>query len=355
MVGCGGGDSTDDTVSAGTDADSEGDDGEMEFPGDIVECCWMVTYGAALPCNALTCYSYAEEACLPAGLSTPCINHAAADLDGDGTIGTAELQTACGQVCVDQGYDGTQLAPSTGLLPVDGAWDDPGGFVWNCSPVGTINSSVVDEQACTPPMFSGSRSFHGPTHIGVVQRSDSADQVQLIVLGTSLRPVFDGATNLALFDCATGGIDGGTCKLQLEGLSLSLAEPVAIGEHTIPSAELMLAGVAEAEVRFAHCFHGTCIGHFRFSEQGGNPVGLGLGWAERHDPSRSATTQYAPLSNGAAGFGGISMLDGLVSLDPTANTGTLVLQGSGRDMFGDGAFASALFRIEFDLAPLTRP
>lgn len=117
----------------------------------------------------------------------------------------------------------------------------------------------------------------------------------------------------------------------------------------------MLAGVVEAKARFARCSRGSCTGHFQLSEQGGNPVGLGLGWVERHEPTRSTTTQYAPLSNGSAGFGGVSAIDGLVSFDPTASTGTLVLQGSGRDTFGDGAFASALFRLGLQLSSRVQP
>ena len=204
-------------------------------------------------------------------------------------------------------------------------------------------------------MFSEPPPSRVPTHIGLTDRSASAGQVQLNILGASLRPVFDAVTNLALFDCTASGVDGGSCKLQLEGLSLSLAEPVTVGEHSIPSAELMLAGVVEAEVRFAKCSRGTCVGHFRLSEQGGNPLGLGLGWVERHEPTGGTTTQYAPLSNGSAGFGGVSTIDGLVSFDPTASSGRLILQGSGRDTFGDGAFASALFRLELDLASRKSP
>jgi hypothetical protein len=350
LAGCGGGVSTD--AGGGTDAAGEtGDDDKVPLPGDIVECCWLVTYGAALPCNAATCYSYAEEACLPPGNGTPCIDQKSADADGDGMIGIVELQTACGQVCLDQGYDGTVMVTSSGLVPTDGAWDDPGGFVWNCSAIGTTHSSVAAQNACTPEMFPDPPPFHVPTHIGLVSRDHSAGQVQLNVLGASLLPVFDGTTNLALFDCTAGGIDGGTCTLQLEGLSLSLAEPVSVGEHTIPSAELMLAGVVDASVRFARCSRGTCTGHFQLGEKGGNPVGLGLAWVERHEPTRSTAAHFVPLSNGSAGFGGVSTLDGLVSIDASSQTGTLVLQGSGRDTFGDGAFASALFRIELQLAP----
>jgi hypothetical protein len=353
LAGCGGGASTDE--GGGTDTGGEtGDDDKQPLPGDIVECCWMVTYGAPLPCNAGTCASYAEEACLDPGYGTPCVDHQAADADGDGTIGIAELQTACGQVCMDQGYDGSLPLDATMLLPRDGAWDVAGAYIWSCSPFGTINSSVVSENTCTPPMFSDPPPFHVPTHIGLTDRDASAGQVQLNVLGASLRPVFDLAANLALFDCEVGGVDGGSCRLQLEGLSLELAEPVTVGEHSIPSAELMLAGVVEAEVRFARCSQGTCTGHFQLGEKGGNPVGLGLAWVERHEATRSAATHFVPLSNGSAGFGGVSTLDGLVSIDPSSQTGTLILQGSGRDTFGDGAFASALFRIQMDLAPRTQ-
>jgi hypothetical protein len=353
MVGCGGVESTDETGGgAGTDTGGAAgdDDGDQGLPGDVVQCCWIVTYGAALPCNAATCYTYAEEACLTPGNGTPCVDRQAADIDGDGSLGVNEVQTACGQVCLDQGYDGTQPVGSSNMIPADGAWDDPGGFVWNCSAIGTVNSNVVEGEQCTPAMFPDPPPFHVPTHIGLATRDASDGQVQINVLGTSLRPVFDATTNLALFDCTAGGHDGGSCKLQLEGLSLALAEPFAVGEHSIPSAELMLAGVVEAEVRFARCAKGSCTGHFQLSEQGGNPVGLGLAWVEHHEATRSTTTQFAPLSNGSAGFGGVSVLDGLVSFDPMARSGTLVLQGSGRDTFGDGAFASALFRLELELA-----
>lgn len=356
LAGCGGGETSDEGGgSGGTAADgSEGDDGEMQpLPGDVVQCCWIVTYGAALPCNAATCYSYAEEACLTPGYATPCVDRQAADADGDGSLGVSEVQAACGQVCLDQGYDGTQPVGSSNMIPKDGAWDDPTGFVWNCSVPGTINSSVFAENACTPAMFL-EPPFRVPTHIGLVDRDASAGQVQINVLGASLRPVFDGTTNLALFDCTGGGVDGGVCKLQLEGLSLALAEPLTVGEHAIPSADLVLAGVVEAEVRFARCWEGTCTGHFQLSEKAGNPVGLGLAWVEHHQPTGSTVSQFAPLSNGSAGFGGVSSLDGLVSFDPATHTGTLLLQGSGRDTFGDGAFASALFRLELDLAPRTQ-
>lgn len=116
-----------------------------------------------------------------------------------------------------------------------------------------------------------------------------------------------------------------------------------------------MAGVVEAEVRFARCSHGTCTGHFQLSEQGGNPVGLGLEWVERHDPSGRTASRFGPLSNGSAGFGGVSVLDGLVSFDPAGRTGTLVVQGSGRDTFAEGALASALFRLELDVAPRSQP
>jgi hypothetical protein len=355
MSGCGSGiePSDEDGDSGGTGTEEEGDGTPEPLPGDVVECCWIVTYGSPLPCNGATCTSYAEEACLAPGYGTPCVDRDTADADGDGTIGISELQTACGQVCVDQGYDGTLPLDATMLLPRDGAWDVSGAYIWSCSPLGTINSSVVHENDCTPAMFLEPPS-RVPTHIGLVDRDASAGQVQINVLGASLRPVFDGTTNLALFDCTGGGVDGGVCKLQLEGLSLSLAEPLTVGEHAIPSADLMLAGVVEAEVRFARCSEGTCTGHFQLSEQGGNPVGLGLAWVEHHQPTGSTVSQFAPLSNGSAGFGGVSILDGLVSFDPASHTGTLLLQGSGRDTFGDGAFASALFRLELDLAPRTQ-
>lgn len=354
MSACGSGGEPSDEGGDGSGTGSENDDGAQEpLPGDIVECCWMVTYGSPLPCNAGTCASYAEEACLAPGYGTPCVDRATADADGDGTIGSSELQQACGQVCVDQGYDGSLPLDATMLIPRDGAWDVPGAHVWSCSPFGTVNSSVVEENGCTPAMFADPPPFRVPTHIGVVDRDASAGQVQINVLGASLRPVFDGTTNLALFDCTGNGVDGGACTLQLEGLSLALAEPLAVGEHAIPSAELVLAGVVAAEVRFARCVEGTCTGHFQLGEQGGNPVGLGLAWVEHHVPTGSTVTQFAPLSNGSAGFGGMSALDGLVSFDPASQTGTLLLQGSGRDAFGDGAFASALFRLELALAPRT--
>jgi hypothetical protein len=355
MVGCGGGSEPPDDGAGDGTADGGADTGGPALPGDIVQCCWVVAYGAALPCNGATCYSYAEEACLTPGYGTPCVDRETADADGDGTIGIVELQTACGQVCDDQDYDGTLPVTSTNLIPVDGAWDDSSAYVWSCSPIGTINSSVVEENACTPAMFAVPPPFRVPTHVGLVERGASAGQVQINVLGASLRPTFDGTTNLALFDCTAGGVDGGLCRLQLEGLSLALAEPLSVGEHSIPSAELVLAGVVEAEVRFARCSEGTCSGHFQLGEQRGNPVGLGLAWVEHHVPSGSMVTQFAALSNGSAGLGGVSVLDGLASFDPTSRTGTLLLQGSGRDTFGDGAFASALFRIELDLAPRSQP
>jgi hypothetical protein len=311
----------------------------------------MVTYGASLPCNAATCYSYAEEACLVPGNGTPCVARETADADGDGTLGIAELQTACGQVCLDQGYDGTLPVGSSNMIPTDGAWDDPGGAVWNCSPIGTIESSVVHEEACIPVMFADPPPFHAPTHLALTQQDDSIGQVQLNVLGTTLHPLFDGKANLALFDCSEAGFNGGSCTMQLEGLTLMLAEPVAVGEYTIPSAQLVLAGVVEATVPFARCSQGTCTGHFQLSEQGGNPVGLGLAWVERHEPTNSSASHFVPLSNGSAGFGGVSVLDGLITLDSTSQTGQLLLQGSGRDTFGEGAFASALFRIQMDVAP----
>lgn len=355
-TGCGGGATTGESSSGGTEGEGAhgGDDDEEIFPGDVVECCWLVTYGAALPCNAASCYSYAEEACLPAGYATPCIDRQTADVDGDGAIDLEELQVACGQVCLDQDYNGTRLVVSSGLVPTDGAWDDPGGFVWNCSAIGTVNSSVIEGQTCTPPMDPDPPPFHVPTHLGLTRSGDSAGQLQLNILGTTLRPLFDGQTNLALFDCANGGLDGGTCTVQLEGLSLTLAEPVAVDEHTIPRAELLLAGVVETTVRFARCSQGTCAGHFQLGEPTVSPVGLGLTWVERHETTRSHATHYVPLSNGSAGFGGVSSLDGLITLDAAGQTGHLLLQGSGRDTFGDGAFASALFRIQLGLAPHTR-
>ncbi len=350
MIGCGGGESTSGS-SSGTDGAGESGIG---LPGDLVECCWLVTYGSPLPCNSSTCYSYAEEACLPSERGTPCIDHQAADVDADGVISPAELQVACGQVCLDQGYDGTLPVDWSGMLPRDGAWDDPAGFVWNCSAIGTVNSSVVREEACTPSMFPDPPPFRVPTHIGFVARDDSTDQVRLNVLGTTVHPRFDGQANLALFDCSDAALDGGTCTLQLEGLSLALAEPVEVGEHTIPSAELMLAGVAETTVRFARCSKGTCTGHFQLGEPTGNPVGFGLQWVEHHHPTASRASHFIPLSNGAAGLGGLSSIDGLVTIDATSRTGELLLQGSGRDSFGEGAFASALFRLRFDLGPRTR-
>jgi hypothetical protein len=350
MAGCGGSETTDESGGGATDAGDQGSEGPV-LPGDVVQCCWLVTYGAALPCNAATCYSYAEEACLPPGNGTPCVERESVDVDGDGVIGIVELQTACGQVCRERGYDGTLPVDASGLLPTDGVWDDPAGFVWNCSEIGTINSSVVDANGCTPEMFPGPPPFHIPTHLGLTLKQHSSDQLQLNVLGSTLRPHFDAKANLALFDCSEAGFDGGTCTLQLEGLSLTLAEPIAVGDTTISSAELVQAGVVEATVRFAHCSRGTCTGHFQLGEKGGNPVGLGLAWVERHEPTRRSATHFVPLSNGSAGFGGVSPLDGLVSIDPSSQTGTLVLQGSGRDTFGGGAFASALFRFELQLAP----
>lgn len=74
LAGCGSGGSADEGGGSGMDTGDEadgGDDGQM-LPGDIVECCWMVTYGAPLPCFAGTCESYAEEACLAPGYGTSC-------------------------------------------------------------------------------------------------------------------------------------------------------------------------------------------------------------------------------------------------------------------------------------------
>lgn len=355
-TGCGGGNtgSTSDGTEGNGDATQGGADdtgGEIVFPGDRVECCWVVTYGAVLPCNGATCYSFAEEACLTPGFGTPCVDRDTADINGNGTIDLEELQVACGQVCLDQGYDGTQPVGTTPLVPTDGTWDDPGGFVWSCSAIGTINSSVVDEQACTPPMFAEALPLEAPTHIATLAATDSHGALQISVLGTSLGPSVDGQANVGLLDCENGGIDGGVCTMQIEGLSLTLAESLTVGEYTIPSAQAILAGSAQAEVRFAGCAEGVCTGYFRFSEDQGNPLGVGLAWMERHEPTQGITRQFASVSNGSAGFGGISVVDGVLTIEAASDVGTLVLQGSGRDAFSDGVFASALFHVEMPLVP----
>ncbi len=348
--------------SSGTDGNGDGNgngdggaddtDGEPVYPGDLVECCWVVTYGATLPCNAATCYSFAEEACLSPGLGTPCVDRESADVDHSGVVELDELQTACGQVCLDQGYDGTQSVASSGLVPVDGMWDDPGGSVWNCSAIGTINSSVVEEQFCTPPMFASVPPLRPPTHLATVAPAASDGAVQLTVLGTSFGPVLGGAANVGLHDCDGAGLDGGLCTVQVEGLSLTLAESLRAGDYVVPSGQALLAGSAAAQVRFANCQDGVCVGHFRFSKDDGNPLGVGLAWVEHHEPSRSTSYPFVAVSNASVGMGGISAVDGIVTMSANGQAGTLVLQGSGRDSVGDGAFASALFRVEMSLAPV---
>jgi hypothetical protein len=126
-------------------------------------------------------------------------------------------------------------------------------------------------------------------------------------------------------------------------LDIALAGSPVFGGYEVDGAQLDLAADQTTTATF-NCTSSECFGTFDFSLRAGTQISLNLSWDQTTTATGSIGGGSLLLSNGGDGLGGVTRLLGELDLDPSMNTGTLHLRGSGSDSLG-GDIASATFDI----------
>lgn len=289
-----------------------------------------------------------------------CLNPDLYATDQDG------LDFFCNKKCVNSGYWNDPKPHPAWYnwidVTADGIPDIPSAteFLYQCSPSDhvLILSTVLDTYACSPfePEEYGQHLDEVPTHKGsfTIDSSPShSDGVLLSIAGNTVYPAVEVETNFALDQCDSSGVNGGNCRVLLTAFEFSILSTFSSGDYDVVDVVMRLPGTFAADVTFAACTTGECLGTFEFSTTNGNPIALDLEWTQVKQGTTppEESDGWLHLSNDGASLGSVDALYGELSLDPAAEFGTLRLIGSGADSFG-GAMASISFDIIGDVSPL---
>lgn len=314
--------------------------------GDSIECCFVVNFeeSAAVLGDGV---EPGQTAYFCAGPPNECFNHAESH-DADDLAMMCDGKDPVGNVVLPNGHLFNIFTGDN----IDGMLATQANLVTSFSAVGSAGPTDfqckrLDSNVCAPfdvqpfPMMY----IEPPGYTAFF--SDRDGSLDLDVAGYTIGAEYYLQIGFALTNCESGGVDGGTCDLEISSFDVAIHN-VTMSEGELDyqvDATLQLVRPAVASVTFDECVGGVCSGEFEFSVAEGNPIDFGLVWTQV-DLNYPYSTSVAALllSNAGDALGGVEAVYGTIAMDPLAQSGSLLMDGYGEDSWG-GEFASATFGV----------
>lgn len=319
------------------------------LPGHRVRCCYLGTWATAgyfNPHSLGGCEVFEQ-----------CLDPTLYDVDQEGLDHFCEFKCESPSL-----WDPKPYPQWSNLIDVDADgipdYPDAGDVLWACnaSDNPAILSTVLETYACVPfkPTPYGSLFDQVPSHGGTFTVESSPtnnDGVVLSIASNNVYPTIKVETSFALDQCDSSGVNGGNCRILLKALQLEILSDFSAGDYDVVDVSLRLSQPIAADIAFASCTAGECLGAFEFSTTNGNAIAFDLEWTQVEQGSAPQISEgLLHLGNDGTSLGSVDALYGELTLDPAAEFGTLRLIGSGEDALG-GTLASISFDITGDIFP----